>query len=209
MLGGVRAPLGSPEFSSFLLQAQSSRAKIIGFALAGADLINSIKQANEFGIVAGGQSLATPLMFVTDVKSIGLKLAHGLVLAAPFYWALNDETRAWSKRFSARFDGKAPTFLQAANYSVTLQYLKSIAAAKSKNATEVMATMHELPTNDPVFGAGRLSTNNRNVHPLYLFKIKSPAESKGDWDVHNLVKIIPADHAVRSEAESNCKLVKR
>jgi branched-chain amino acid transport system substrate-binding protein len=208
VLGSVRHPLSTADFSSFLLQAQSSGAKIIGLANAGGDTINSIKQAAEFGITSGGQNLAGLLVFLTDVHSIGLQTAQGLILTESFYWDLNDQTRAWSKRFSERHDGKYPTMVQAGVYASVLHYLKAVEALKGDDGTAVIAKMKELPTDDPLFGKGSIRVDGRKIHDMYLFQVKKPEESKGEWDVYNLRATIPAAEAFRPLDQGNCPLVK-
>jgi branched-chain amino acid transport system substrate-binding protein len=208
VLGSVRHPLSTPDFSSFLLQAQSSGAKIIGLANAGGDTINSIKQAAEFGITSGGQNLAGLLVFLTDVRSIGLQTAQGLILTESFYWDLNDQTRAWSKRFAERHDGKYPTMVQAGVYASILHYLKAVEALKSDDGTAVIAKMKELPTDDPLFGKGTIRADGRKIHDMYLFQVKKPEESKGEWDLYNLRATIPAAEAFRPLDQGGCPLVK-
>jgi branched-chain amino acid transport system substrate-binding protein len=208
VLGSVRHPLSTADFSSFLLQAQSSGAKIIGLANAGGDTINSIKQAAEFGITSGGQNLAGLLVFLTDVHSIGLQTAQGLILTEAFYWDLNDQTRAWSKRFAERHDGKYPTMVQAGVYASVLHYLKAVEALKSDDGTAVIAKMKELPTDDPLFGKGTIRVDGRKIHDMYLFQVKKPEESKGEWDLYTLRATIPAAEAFRPLDQGGCPLVK-
>ncbi|KAB2875363.1 MAG: ABC transporter substrate-binding protein [Burkholderiaceae bacterium] len=208
VLGAVRHPLGTKDFSSFLLQAQASKAKVIGLANAGGDTINSIKQAAEFGIVKGGQKLGGLLVFSSDVNSLGLNTAQGLVLTETFYWDLNDQTRAWSKRFMAANNGKVPTMVQAGVYASVLHYLKAVEAIKSDDGTKVVAEMKKLPTDDPLFGKGMIRADGRKIHPAYLFEVKKPSESKGPGDIYKLVATIPADQAFRPLAEGGCPLVK-
>lgn len=209
VLGAVRTPFPGTDFSSFLLQAQASKAKVIGLANAGGDTINSIKQAGEFGIVAGGQKLAGLLVFLTDVHSLGLQAAQGLVLTESFYWDTNAGTRAWSDRFSKLNGGKRPTMVQAGVYSGMLHYLKAVEAAKSKDAAAVVAKMKELPTDDPLFGKGSVRADGRKMHDMYLFEVKKPSESKGPWDYYKQVAVLPADQAFRPLSESECPLVKK
>ncbi len=209
VLGAVRTPFPGTDFSSFLLQAQASKAKVIGLANAGGDTINSIKQAGEFGIVAGGQKLAGLLVFLTDVHSLGLQAAQGLVLTESFYWDSNDGTRAWSDRFSKLNGGKRPTMVQAGVYSGMLHYLKAVEAAKSKDAGAVVAKMKEMPTDDPLFGKGSVRADGRKMHNMYLFEVKKPAESKGTWDYYKQLAVLPAELAFRPLAESECPLVKK
>jgi branched-chain amino acid transport system substrate-binding protein len=209
VLGKVRHPFPSADMSSFLLQAQSSKAKIIGLANAGADTINAIKQGAEFGIVKGGQQFAGLLVFLTDVHSLGLNIAQGLLLTESFYWDLNDETRAFSKRFAKLHKGAMPTMGQAGVYSAVLHYLKAVEALKSDApGDKVVAKMKALPTNDPVFGKGRVRQDGRKIHNMYLFEVKKPSESKGAWDYYKLRSTIPADQAFRPEKEGGCPLVK-
>ncbi|BCB21413.1 ABC transporter substrate-binding protein [Bosea sp. ANAM02] len=209
VVGAVRTPFPGTDFSSFLLQAQASKAKVIGLANAGGDTINSIKQAGEFGIVAGGQKLAGLLVFLTDVHSLGLQAAQGLVLTESFYWDSNDGTRAWSDRFSKLNGGKRPTMVQAGVYSGMLHYLKAVEAAKSKDAGAVVAKMKEMPTDDPLFGKGSVRADGRKMHDMYLFEVKKPAESKGAWDYYKQLAVLPAEQAFRPLAESECPLVKK
>lgn len=209
VLGVVRTPFPGTDFSSFLLQAQSSKAKVIGLANAGGDTINSIKQAGEFGITAGGQKLAGLLVFASDVHALGLQTAQGLVLTESFYWDTNDQTRAWSERFAKLNGGKKPTMVQAGVYSGLLHYLKAVEAAKSKDSAAVMAKMKELPTDDPLFGKGSVRADGRKLHDMYLFEVKKPGESKGPWDYYKQISVLPAEQAFRPLAESECPLVKK
>jgi branched-chain amino acid transport system substrate-binding protein len=209
VVGAVRTPFPGTDFSSFLLQAQASKAKVIGLANAGGDTINSIKQAGEFGITSAGQKLAGLLVFITDVHALGLQTAQGLVLTEAFYWDLNDQTRAWSDRFAKANGGKKPSMVQAGVYSGMLHYLKGIEAAKSKDATAVMAKMKELPTDDPLFGKGSVRADGRKMHDMYLFEVKKPAESKGPWDYYKQVAVLKADDAFKPLSESECPLVKK
>ena len=208
VVGTVRHPFPGTDFSSFLLQAQSSGAEVIGLANAGGDTINSIKQAAEFGITQGGQALAGLLVFLTDVHALGLQTAQGLVLTESFYWDLNDQTREWSKRFAEKNDGKMPTMVQAGVYAGILHYLKAVEATGGKDATAVMAKMKETPTDDPLFGKGSVRQDGRKIHDMYLFKVKTPEQSKGPWDYYDLVATIPADKAFRPLADGGCELVK-
>ncbi len=207
VLGKVRTPFPGQDFSSFLLQAQSSKAKIIGLANAGGDTINSIKQAAEFGIVKGGQNLAGLLVFLPDVHGLGLNTAQGLIFTEAFYWDLNDQTRAWSKRFAAAHGGKYPSADHAGVYAAVLHYLKAIEAAKTDDGTKVVAKMKELPTDDPLFGKGTIRADGRKIHPAYLFEVKKPSESKGPWDYYKLRATIPADQAFRPMDQGGCPLV--
>ncbi|MBI3372950.1 MAG: ABC transporter substrate-binding protein [Betaproteobacteria bacterium] len=208
VLGKVRHPFPGTDFSSFLLQAQASKAKIIGLANAGGDTINSIKQAAEFGIVKGGQSLAGMLVFITDIHGLGLNTAQGLIFTETFYWDLNDQTRAWTKRFAPANGGRYPSMVQAGVYSAVLHYLKAIEAAKTDDGTKVIAKMKELPTDDPLFGKGRVRQDGRKIHPAYLVEVKKPSESKGPYDYYKIRATIPAEQAFRPEKEGGCPLVK-
>jgi branched-chain amino acid transport system substrate-binding protein len=212
VIGSVKHPLNTADFSSFLLQAQASKAKIIGMANAGGDTTNTIKQASEFGIVSGGQKLAGLLLFLSDVHSLGLKVAQGLNFTETFYWDMNDETRAFSKRFSERMKSKAePTMVQAGVYAGLLHYFKALEAlgGNPHDGAKVVAKMKDLPTDDPLFGKGTIRADGRKLHPAYLFEVKSPAESKGPWDYYKLVGTTPADQAFRPLSESACPLVKK
>src|SRR5881398_1670347 len=208
VVGKVRAPLNTPDFSSFLLQAQASKAKIIGLANAGGDTTNSIKQAAEFGIVKGGQNLAGLLVFLTDVHALGLNTAQGLIITNTFYWDSNDQTRAFAKRFAERDKGIHPTMVHAGVYSALTHYLKAVEALKSDDGTKVVAKMKETPTDDPLFGKGSIRVDGRKIHPAYLVEVKKPAESKGPWDYYKVRATIPADQAFRPLKDGECPLVK-
>ncbi|HYL90088.1 MAG TPA: ABC transporter substrate-binding protein [Burkholderiales bacterium] len=208
VLGAVRHPLNTQDFSSFLLQAQSSKAKVIGLANAGGDTVNSIKQASEFGITKGGQQLAGLLVFLTDVHGLGLEKAQGLVLTETFYWDMNDGTRAWAKRFAPLNKGQYPSMDHAGVYAAVLHYLKAVASAKTDDGTKVIAEMKRLPTDDPLFGKGRVRQDGRKIHPAYLFEVKKPSESKYAYDYYKLRATIPAEQAFRPEKEGGCDLVK-
>src|SRR3954464_8950793 len=208
VLGKVRHPLNAQDFSSFLLQAQSSKAKIIGLANAGGDTINSIKQAAEFGIVERGQNLAGMLVFISDIHGLGLATAQGLIFTETFYWDLNDQTRAFAKRFAPQNNNKYPTMVKAGVYSAVLHYLKAVEAAKTDDGTKVVAKMKELPTDDPLFGKGTIRADGRKLHPAYLVEVKKPVESKGPYDYYKVRGQIPADQAFRPEKEGGCSLVK-
>ncbi len=212
VVGGVRHPLNTADFSSFLLQAQSSKAKVIGLANAGGDTINAIKQASEFGIVAGGQKLAGLLMFVTDVHSLGLKVAHGLNMTETFYWDLNDGTRAFSKRFSERMKNHAmPTMVHAGVYSSLIHYFKVLdkMGGNPHDGVKIVEAMKAMPVSDDLFGKGKIEPNGRNIHDAYLFEVKTPAESKGPWDYYKLVATIPAAEAFTPLDKSTCPLLKK
>jgi branched-chain amino acid transport system substrate-binding protein len=206
VVGSVDVPINTQDFSSYLLQAQASKAKIIGLANAGGDTINSIKQGAEFGILEGGQKFAGLLIFLSDVHSLGLKAAQGLQLTAPFYWDMNDETRAFSKRFQLRV-GRPPTFPQAGVYSAVHHYLEAIKAMGSKDPDRVMAQMRETPINDFMTKNGKLRIDGRVLRDMYLFEVKKPAESKGPWDYYKLIQTIPADQAFRPLEDGGCPLV--
>ena len=207
VLGAVRHPFPGQDFSSFLLQAQGSGAKVIGLANAGADTTNSIKQAREFGITQAGQSLAGLLIFITDVHALGLETAQGLVLTESFYWDLSDDTREWSKRFAVAHNGNMPTMVHAGVYSAVLHYLKAVEALGSKESDAVVSKMKEMPTEDPLFGKGEVRQDGRKIHDLYLFRVKSPDQSTGPWDYYETLATIPADQAFRPMEEGGCPLV--
>ena len=209
VLGKVRHPLNTQDFSSFLLQAQASKAKIIGLANAGGDTTNAIKQAAEFGLVKGGQNLAGLLVFITDVHALGLDKAQGLIMTETFYWDMNDKTRAFAKKFAERNRQIHPTMIHAGVYSATLHYLKAVEALKSDDGTKVIAKMKEMPTDDPLFGKGTIRPDGRKVHPAYLFEVKKPSESKAPWDYYKLRSTIPAEQAFRPIDQGDCPLVKK
>jgi branched-chain amino acid transport system substrate-binding protein len=207
VVGGVRHPQGNHDFSSFLLQAQGSGAKIIGIANSGADTVNAIKQAHEFGIKESGVQLAGLYLHITDIHAIGLDQAQGLLMTQAFYWDLNDETRAWSKRFYERHKAM-PTMGQAGVYSSILHYLKAIEAAGTDEAQAVAKKMKELPVNDFFAKNGRVREDGRMVHDLYVFEVKKPEESRESWDYLKLVRTIPGDQAFRPLSEGECPLIK-
>ncbi|WP_409189077.1 ABC transporter substrate-binding protein [Bradyrhizobium sp. RDM4] len=212
VVGGVKHPLNTPDFSSFLLQAQASKAKIIGLANAGGDTTNTIKQAAEFGIVKGGQKLAALLLFLTDVKAIGLETAQGLNFTETFYWDMNDQTRAFSKRFSAKMKNNAPpTMVQAGVYAGVRHYLKALDAlgGNPHDGVKVVDKMKSMPTEDDLFGKGEIQPNGRTIHSAYLFEVKKPSESKGPWDFYKLVGTVPGDQAFTPLSESKCALLKK
>ena len=208
VLGKVRHPLNAQDFSSFLLQAQASKAKVIGLANAGGDTTNAIKQAAEFGIVKGGQSLAGLLVFLSDIHALGLPTAQGLIVTNTFYWDSNDQTRAWAKRFAGLNGGKYPTMVHAGVYSALTHYFKAIEALKSDDGTKVVAKMKETPTDDQLFGKGSIRADGRKIHPAYLVEVKKPSESKGPYDYYKVRTTIPADQAFRPMADGGCPLVK-
>jgi branched-chain amino acid transport system substrate-binding protein len=208
VLGKVRVPINTNDFSSFLLQAQASRAKVLGLANAGGDTINSIKQAAEFGLVKGGQTLAGLLVFASDVAALGLPTAQGLVLTETWYWDLNDSNRAWTKRWQAERPGKTPTMVHAGVYSSVIHYLKAVEALKADgDGKAVISKMKELPTDDPLFGKGVVRADGRKIHDAYLFEVKKPAESKYPGDYYKTRATIPAAEAFRPLKEGGCPLV--
>ena len=209
VLGSVRHPLNTTDFSSFLLQAQASKAQVIGLANAGGDTINAIKAAHEFGIDKSGQTLAGLLVFVTDVHALGLETAQGLLLSESFYWDRDAKSRAWSKKWSEKMGGgKEPSMVVAGVYASVLHYLKALKKLKSDaDGKAVVAEMEKMPTDDPLFGKGTIRKDGRKMHPMYLFQVKKPSESKGEWDLYKLVKEIPADQAFRPLDKGDCELV--
>jgi branched-chain amino acid transport system substrate-binding protein len=207
VLGHVLFPLNTPDFSSFLLQAQSSNAKIVALNGGGQDAINLIKQAAEFRIVAGGQRLAAPLLTVPEIHGLGLEAAQGLVLTESYYWDLNDRTREFGERYFKR-TGRMPNMVQAGVYSTTLQYLKAVKAAGTKDADAVAKKLRELPVDDAFTPHGHVQANGRMVSDLYLFEVKKPSESKRDWDFYNLLATLPGDTAYPTAANSGCPLTK-
>jgi len=210
VLGSVKHPLNASDFSSFLLQAQASKAKIIGLANAGGDTINAIKSASEFGVAKGGQKLAGLLVFISDVHALGLPTAQGLNLTEAFYWDKDDQTRAFSKKFAEKHKGAMPTMVQAGVYASVVHYLKAVKELKSAaDGKAVVAKMEEMPTDDTVFGKGTIRKDGRKVHPMYLYEVKTPAESKGPWDYYKLLREIPAAEAFRPLEQSECPLVKK
>jgi branched-chain amino acid transport system substrate-binding protein len=209
VVGGVRTPINSQDFSSFLLQAQGSKAEVIALINAGGDTINSIKQAVEFGIPQGGQRVVATVLYLSDVHSLGLKVAQGLQFTESFYWDLNDDTRAWAKRFAPRNGGRYPTALQAGVYAATLHYLKSVdALGASGDGKAVVQEMKKLPTDDPLFGKGSVRADGRKLHNMYLFEVKKPEESKYPWDYYKLIKTIPPSEAWRPLEEGGCDFLK-
>ncbi|MEH2479938.1 branched-chain amino acid transport system substrate-binding protein [Nitrobacteraceae bacterium AZCC 2146] len=207
IVGSARHPLNTADFSSFLLQAQSSKAKIVGLANGGGDTINTIKQASEFGIVAGGQKLAGIVMFISDIHSLGLKMAQGLIITEAYYWDLNDRTRAFGKRFFERMK-RMPTMNQAATYSATLHYLKAVQAAGTKSTKPVLAKMRETPVRDAFTDNGILREDGRMVHSMFLLEVKKPEESKAPWDYYKVLAEVPGDQAFRPIQDGGCPLVK-
>ena len=208
VVGSVNVPFPATDFAAFLLQAKASKADVIALANAGGDTVNAIKQASEFDVTLGGQKLAGLLVFITDVHALGLQVAQGLDLTEAFYWDLNDGTRAWSKRFAARYHGNMPTMIQAGVYAGLTHYLKAISALKSKDATAVLAKMKETAIDDPLFGHGSIRLDGRAVHNMYLFQVKTPEESKGSWDYYKLLATIPASEAFRPLSAGGCPLIR-
>jgi branched-chain amino acid transport system substrate-binding protein len=208
VLGSVRHPLNNADFSSYLLQAQASGAKVVALANAGGDMLNAMKQANEFGLSRAGQTLVSLLVFITDIHSLGLAAAQGLRFVTGFYWDRDDETRAWSKRFFDRHR-RMPTAAQAAVYSAIRHYLRAIEAAGTDEAKAVMAKMREIPVNDFYVKGGRLREDGRLLHDMYFVQVKTPSESSGPWDYYKIVATIPGDQAFRPAGEDGCPLIKR
>ena len=207
VLGDVRHPLNSSDFSSFLLQAQASKAKVVALANAGGDTTNALKQASEFGITAGGQKMIALLQEITDTHSLGVKETQGLIVTDAFYWDMNDETRAFSNRFMTKV-GHMPTMIQAGLYSATMHYLKAIEAIGTDEAPKVMAQMRATPINDFFAKGGKIRIDGRMVHDMYLFEVKKPEESKGEWDLYKLIATVPGDQAFRPLDKGGCPLVK-
>ena len=209
VLGKVRHPLSTQDFSSFILQAQASKAKIIGLANAGADTTNAIKQGADFGIAKGGQNFAGLLVFLTDIHALGLDKAQGLLFTETFYWDMNDKTRAFAKKFSERNRQIHPTMIHAGVYAAVTHYLKAVEALKTDDGTKVIAKMKEMPTDDPLFGKGTIRADGRKIHPAYLIEVKKPSESKYAWDYYKIRATIPADQAFRPIDQGDCPLVKK
>jgi branched-chain amino acid transport system substrate-binding protein len=207
VLGNVRHPLNSSDFSSFLLQAQASKSKVVALANAGGDTTNALKQAAEFGITQGGQKMIALLQEITDTHALGVKSTQGLIVTDAFYWDMNDETRAFSKRFNDKV-GHMPTMIQAGLYSATMHYLKAIEAIGSDEAPKVMAQMRSTPINDFFAKNGKIRIDGRMVHDMYLFEVKKPEESKGEWDLYKLIATVPGDEAFRPLDKGGCSLVK-
>ncbi len=209
VLGDARAPLNTSDFSSFLLQAQSSKAQVVGLANAGGDTINSIKQAHEFGIVKGGQRIAGLLVFITDINSLGLDTAQGLTITTGYYWDLNDKTRAFAKRFGERRGGKVPTMVQAGVYSSVLHYLEAVKKVGSAaDGAKVVEAMRATTYDDALFGKTVLREDGTAMHDMYLVEVKKPEESKGPWDYYKILATIPGEEAFRPLKDDNCPLVK-
>ncbi|WP_374251530.1 ABC transporter substrate-binding protein [Xanthobacter sp.] len=207
ILGKVRHPVGTSDFSSFLVQAQASQAKVVAFGNAGADTINGVKQAAEFGLVQGGQKLASMLITLSDIHALGLKAAQGLVLTEAFYWDLNDGTRDFGRRFAARNNGVYPNMVHAGVYGAVMHYLKARASAGTDDGKAVVEKMKATKTDDPLFGVGEIRADGRKIHDLYLFEVKAPGESKGTYDLYKLLRTVPAAEAFRPLASGGCNLV--
>jgi len=206
--GSVRHPLNTADFASFLLQAQASKAQVVALANGGQDTVNAIKQAREFGIVQGGQRLVSLLVFLSDLRALGLEPAQGLSYVDGFYWDFDDETRKWSARFEKAFDGLKPTMVQAGVYSSVLHYLRAVADAGSIEGDKVAASMRKLPIHDPIMRNAKIQPNGRVIHDMYLYQAKTPTESKGGWDYSKLIATIPAAEAFQPLSESTCALLK-
>lgn len=209
VLGGVHVPLNTSDFSSFLLQAQASRAQVIALANTGADMVNSIKQAQEFGLTASGQRLAALLAFIDSIHSLGLQATQGLYLTTSFYWDYDDATRAFSKRFAARYKGRVPSMVQAGVYSAVTHYLKGVKAAGTVDGNKVVAAMKKIPLDDFFARHATIRDDGRVIHDMYLAQVKTPAESKGPWDLYKILRVIPGDESFNSLADSRCPLVKK
>nr|WP_133773000.1 ABC transporter substrate-binding protein [Enterovirga rhinocerotis] len=207
VVGELRHPLNTPDFSSYLLQAQASKAQVVGLANGSGDTINAIKQAREFGLTQAGQKLAALLLFISDVHAIGLEAAQGVMLTEAFYWDQNEETRAWSARFAERFNGRKPSMLQAGDYTAVTHYLRAIEKAGTDDAATVMATMKATPISDFMTKRGFIRQDGRVMRDMYLYQVKSPAESKGPWDYYKVLATIPAEDAFRPMEKGNCPLV--
>ena len=208
VMGAARHPMDANDFSSFVLQAQASKAKVVGFATAGQAAVNAIKAANEFGLREGGQTLAGLYAFITDVHSLGLKVTQGMVVTTAFYWDMNEETRAWSRRFFEQAK-RMPTQLQAANYSATLHYLKAVQKAGTDEALAVMKAMKEMPVDDMFAKGGRIREDGRMIHDMYVARVKKPEESKEPWDYYEIMATIPASEAFQPLSKSGCSLVRK
>jgi branched-chain amino acid transport system substrate-binding protein len=209
VVGSVLHPLNVPDFASYLLQAQNSKAQVVALANSGSDVVNAIKQAREFGVVAGGQRLASLLIFLTDLKALGLDAGQGLTYVDGFYWDYDDQTRAWSERYSKAFKGSKPTMTHAGVYSSVLHYLKAVAATGSTEGDVVAKKMREIPIKDAVMRNASIRSDGRVIHDMYLYEAKKPSESKGEWDLAKLVATIPANQAFQPLSESTCPLVKK
>ena len=208
VVGSTRPALGTTDYSSFLLQAQSSKAKVVGLAMGGADFVNAVKGAGEFGITDGGQKLVALAVFITDIHGLGLKAAKGLIFTTAFYWDMDDGKRAWSKRFADRNGGQYPSDVQAGVYSSVMHYLKAVKASGTMSGPKVVAKMKEIPIDDPLFGKGQIRADGRAIHNMYVVEVKKPEESKGPWDYLKVLQTIPPDKAFRPMS-TDCPLVKK
>ena len=208
VLGSVSHPYNSPDMSAYVLQGMASKAQVIGLANSSVDAINSIKQAHDLGAVAQGMRVAALIMLINDVHGLGLEAGQGLYLTEPFYWDLNDRTRAFSDRFASRLGGRRPSMIQAGVYASMIHYMKAVRAAGTTDGLTVVAKMKELPTDDPLFGRGSIRADGRTLHDMYLFQVKTPAESKGPWDYYTLIATTPAAEAFRPLSDGGCPLVK-
>ena len=208
VLGSVSHPYNSPDMSAYVLQAMASKAQVIGLANSSVDAINSIKQAHDLGAVAQGMRVAALIMLINDVHGLGLEAGQGLYLTEPFYWDLNDRTRAFSDRFASRLGGRRPSMIQAGVYASMIHYMKAVRAAGTTDGLTVVAKMKELPADDPLFGRGSIRADGRTLHDMYLFQVKTPAESKGPWDYYKLITTTPAAEAFRPLSDGGCPLVK-
>ncbi|HVP66378.1 MAG TPA: ABC transporter substrate-binding protein [Anaeromyxobacteraceae bacterium] len=207
VLGASRHPLNSPDFASFLLQAQASKAQVVAFANGSADAVNAIKQAHEFGIIESGQRVVPLLLFVNDVHALGLEITQGLSFVDGFYWDVDDQARAWSQAYQARHGGNKPTMTQGGVYSSVLHYLKAVAASKTTDGATVAKAMREIPVRDPVMRNASIRPDGRVIHDMYLVKVKKPSESKGPWDYYTVVAVVPAADAFQPLDRSTCPLV--
>ena len=209
ILGSARSPINTTDYSSFLLQAQGSKARIVALAMGGSDFVNAVKQAGEFGLVDGGQKMMSFTAFMSDVNSLGLKSAQGIIATTAYYWDMDDGKRAWAKRFAERNGGAYPSDVQAGVYASIRHYLKAVTAAGTRAGPKVVERMKAMPTDDPLFGHGRIRSDGRAIHDMYVVEVKSPKESKGPWDFFKVLKTVPGEKAFRPEAPDECPLVKR
>ena len=210
ILGSSRSPINTVDYSSFLLQAQASKAGVVALAMGGSDFVNAVKQAGEFGLTDGGQQkLMSFTAFISDIHSLGLKAAKGIVATTAYYWDVDDGKRAFAKRFAERNGGAYPSDVQAGVYASVLHYLKATTAAGTRAGPKVVEKMKELPTDDPLFGRGRIRSDGRTIHDMYVIEVKTPAESKGAWDYFKVLKTVPGEKAFRPESPEECSLVKR
>ena len=209
ILGSARSPINTVDYSSFLLQAQGSKARIVALAMGGSDFVNAVKQAGEFGLVDGGQKMMSFTGFMSDINSLGLKSAQGIIATTAYYWDMDDGKRAFAKRFAERNGGAYPSDVQAGVYASIQHYLKAVSAAGTRDGPKVVERMKAIPTDDPLFGRGRIRSDGRAIHDMYVVEVKSPKESKGPWDFFKILKTVPAEKAFRPEAPDECPLVKR